>query len=105
MKRNVAEKIAKRLMKRVEAYHRNPDLGRLAGMNGVFADIKIMEDLTFCDNTGYINGNNSEVSDGFKRYEFKGFDWTVEKMTEEIYMLSKKETIEFRKRVMMKDFV
>lgn len=103
MKRNVAKNIAARLMERVEAYHRNP--GRLVGMDGVFADIKILEDLTYCDNTGYINGDNSEVTDGFKRYEFKGFDWTVEKLTEEIYMLSKKETIEIRKKVMMKDFV
>ena len=103
MKRSIAEKIAEQLMERVEAYHRNPD--RLVGMGGVFVDIKILEDLTYCDNTGYINGNNSDVSVGFKRYEFKGFDWTVEKMTEEIYMLSKKETIEFRKSVMMKDFV
>lgn len=103
MKRSVAKNIAVRLMKRVEAYHRNRS--KLAGMGGVFIDIKIMEDLTYCGNTGYINGDNSEVSDGFERYEFKGFDWTVEKLTEEIYMLSKKKTIEFRKSVMLKDFV
>ena len=71
---------------------------------GVFADIN--KDFTHCDNTGMLQTDfsNSNVTKGYKRYKFKGFDWTVETLMFEIEKLYKVITIKNKIEDLKKDF-
>lgn len=71
---------------------------------GVFADIN--KNFTHCDNTGVLPSDyhNSFLSKGYTRYEFKGFDWTVETLMLEIEKLYKINLIKNRVEDLKKDF-
>ena len=74
---------------------------------GVFADIN--KNFTDCDNTGIIGAKGhiscvSPVRNGYKRYEFKGFDWTEETLMLELEKLCKINLIKKRVEDLKKDF-
>lgn len=71
--------IANRMMSYVLNFHKSfKNKPTAKYKKGVFADIN--KDFTKCDNTGMLqtDHSNSCVSKGYKRYKFKGFDWTEE---------------------------
>lgn len=71
---------------------------------GVFADIN--KDFTRCDNTGMLqtDHSNSCVSKGYKRYKFKGFDWTEETLMVELEKLYKLSLVKNKIEDLKKDF-
>lgn len=71
---------------------------------GVFADIN--ENFTHCDNTGMLQTDfsNSSVTKGYKRYKFKGFDWTVETLMIEIEKLYKLSLVKNKIEDLENDF-
>lgn len=71
---------------------------------GVFADIN--KDFTRCDNTGMLqtDHSNSCVSKGYKRYKFKGFDWTEETLMIELEKLYKLSLVKNKIEDLKKDF-
>lgn len=71
---------------------------------GVFADIN--KDFTRCDNTGMLqtDNTNSSVTRGYKRYKFKGFDWTEETLMFELEKLYKEHLIKNKIKNLEEDF-
>ena len=71
---------------------------------GVFADIN--ENFTRCDNTGMsqTDNPNSGVTKGYKRYKFKGFDWTEETLMIEIEKFYKLSLVKNKIEDLKKDF-
>lgn len=71
---------------------------------GVFADIN--ENFTICDNTGMLQTDcrNSHITNGYTRYKFNGFDWTVETLMLEIEKLYKINLIKNKVEDLKKDF-
>ena len=71
---------------------------------GVFADIN--KNFTHCDNTGMLQTDhtNSSVTNVYKRYKFKGFDWTEETLMNEIEKLYKINFIKNKIEDLEKDF-
>lgn len=71
---------------------------------GVFADIN--KNFTRCDNTGMLQTDctNSRVSKGYKRYKFKGFNWTKETLMLELEKLYKKNLVKIKIEDLKKDF-
>lgn len=104
---NLKHSIANRMMQYVEHYYKriavHPDSKKL--MYGVFADIN--ETFDRCDNTGMMihKHRNSDVSKGFKRYVFKGFNWTEETLMFELDKLYKKYVIKIKIEKLNKDFI
>ena len=101
LKRN----IARRMMDYVHAFRKSfQDKPVAKNKKGVFADIN--KDFTCCDNTGMLQTDctNSCVSKGYKRYKFKGFDWTEETLMLEIEKLSKVAFVKNKIKELKKDF-
>lgn len=104
---NLKHSIARRMMQYVKHYYiktaAQPDSKKL--MYGVFADIN--ETFNKCDNTGLMQHKhrNSNVSHGFKRYKFKGFNWTEETLMFELDKLYKKYVIKIKIEKLNKDFI
>lgn len=104
---NLKHSIANRMMQYVEHYYKkiavHPDSKKL--MYGVFADIN--ETFNKCDNTGMLQHKhrNSVVSKGFKRYKFKGFDWTEETLMFELDKIYKKYVIKNKIKELNEDFI
>lgn len=74
---------------------------------GVFADIN--KNFTDCDNTGIIGAKGhiscvSPVRNGYKRYKFKGFDWTEETLMLELEKFYKINFIKNKIKYLEKDF-
>lgn len=97
--------VAKRMMSYVQSFRisiQNTTIEKYK--KGVFADIN--EDFTHCDNTGMLQTDfpNSSVTKGYKRYKFKGFDWTVETLMIEIEKLYKVIIIKNKIEDLKKDF-
>lgn len=97
--------VAKRMMSYVHSFHisiQNKPAAKYK--KGVFADIN--KDFTHCDNTGMLQTDfpNSNVTKGYKRYKFKGFDWTVETLMIEIEKLYKVIIIKNKIEDLEKDF-
>lgn len=107
MNYNLKHSIANRMMHYVEYYYKmiavQPECKYL--MYGVFADIN--ETFERCDNTGIMQHKhrNSDVSIGFKRYKFKGFNWTEETLMFELDKLYKKYVIKNRIKELNNDFI
>ena len=97
-KRDVAE----RMFRYVCIYHESFEGNKFK--NGVFADIK--EDFSHCNNTGMmqIDCSNSSLSKNYKRYCFKGFDWTIEKLEAELDLLYKKHLLDKKLKDIQADF-
>ena len=97
--------VAKRMMSYVLNFHKSIENKPFAKYKkGVFADIN--KDFTHCDNTGMLQTDfsNSNVTKGYKRYKFKGFDWTVETLMIEIEKLYKVIIIKNKIEDLKKDF-
>ena len=71
---------------------------------GVFADIN--ENFARCDNTGMLQTDhpNSGVTKGYKRYKFKGFDWTEETLMFELEKLYKEHLVKNKIKNLEEDF-
>ena len=85
MNEEVKRNIAHRMMCYVHNFHKYiQNTPSAKYKKGVFADIN--KDFTGCDNTGMLqtDHSNSCESKGYKRYKFKGFDWTEETLMIEI---------------------
>lgn len=101
LKRN----IARRMMDYVQAFHKYIQYTPTAKYKkGVFADIN--KNFTRCDNTGMLqtDHNNSGISKGYKRYKFKGFDWTEETLMLEIEKVYKVAFVKNKVEELKKDF-
>lgn len=101
LKRN----IAKRMMRYVHTFResfQNKPVEKYK--KGVFADIN--KNFTFCDNTGMLQTDcsNSCISKGYKRYKFKGFDWTEETLMLEIEKFYKVNFTKIKIEDIEKDF-
>lgn len=97
--------VAKRMMSYVHSFRisiQNKPAAKYK--KGVFADIN--KDFMHCDNTGMLQTDfpNSNVTKDYKRYKFKGFDWTVETLMIEIEKLYKVITIKNKMKDLEKDF-
>ncbi|MBR4316658.1 MAG: hypothetical protein IKP65_06835 [Alphaproteobacteria bacterium] len=102
---DVKRDIAKRMMCYVNtfcSYWKNKPAAKYKC--GVFADIN--KNFTCCDNTGMLQTDhtNSCVTKGFKRYKFKGFDWTEESLMIEIEKFYKLSLVKNKIEDLKKDF-
>ena len=81
--------VSKRMMDWVHSFRVLQNTPVAKYKKGVFADIN--KDFTCCDTTGMLqtDHSNSFVSKGYKRYKFKGFDWTEETLMNEIEKIYK----------------
>lgn len=101
LKRNIANRMMSYVLNFHKSFKNKPTAKY---KKGVFADIN--KDFTCCDNTGMLQTDctNSRVSKGYKRYKFKGFDWTKETLMLEIEKLYKKNLVKIKIEDLKKDF-
>ena len=101
----VKRDIAKRMMCYVHTFCKHWKNSPSANYKkGVFADIN--KDFTHCDNTGMLQTDcpNSNVSKGYTRYKFKGFDWSEETLMFELEKLYKENLVKNKIKDLEKDF-
>lgn len=102
----IKRNIANRMMSYVLGFHKSfKNKPTAKYKKGVFADIN--KDFTYCDNTGMLQTDcrNSCISKGYKRYKFKGFDWTEETLMLEIEKIYKTNFTKIKIEDIEKDFL
>lgn len=101
LKRNIANRMMSYVLNFHKSFKNKPTAKY---KKGVFADIN--KDFTCCDNTGMLQTDfpNSNVTKGYKRYKFKGFDWTTETLMNEIEKLYKLSLVKNKIEDLKKDF-